>query len=194
MTSSLGVLLVLLSPPPAHQHDGAFARLQQGMGLSGIEAGEYDQPAVTTDEAAPALEMSASLGVTVSDGVVLHADLFTASQLVFDLDLFCGDDVECDPDDEVRARGFLGGGVGVTGYDESGFYATGGLGASSIRVEFQGGRVHRRSGLAMRAELGKEWWVSENWGLGAALGGRYIVADDGWSARSASLLFTATYN
>ena len=48
--------------------------------------------------------------------------------------------------------------------------------------------------------LGKEWWVSRNWGLGIA-GGLFTaslkdknVPGLTWSAGAASLLFSATYN
>jgi len=47
--------------------------------------------------------------------------------------------------------------------------------------------------------VGKDWWVSENWGLGAAaqllLGSaKDRNADANWSTAAVALMFTATYN
>ena len=47
--------------------------------------------------------------------------------------------------------------------------------------------------------VGKEWWVSDNWGLGvaASLRSSRMKSDGGdvdWTARSLDILFSATYN
>jgi hypothetical protein len=54
-------------------------------------------------------------------------------------------------------------------------------------------------GLAASLMVGKDWWVSENWGLGAAaqllLGSakdRYV--DSNWTTAALALMFSATYN
>jgi hypothetical protein len=58
------------------------------------------------------------------------------------------------------------------------------------------------SGLAVRADVGREWWVSDNWGIGVAFTADYIQF--GWDQflESSTLLwplilsvaFSATYN
>ena len=60
------------------------------------------------------------------------------------------------------------------------------------------------SGVGVQFMFGKEWWVSANWGLGAALqvtGAARMREYDlsgttftSWSGGGAALLFTATYN
>lgn len=47
--------------------------------------------------------------------------------------------------------------------------------------------------------VGKEWWVSDNWGLGVAA--NFMVGsmkdkdyDTRWTGLSTSILFSATYN
>ena len=62
-----------------------------------------------------------------------------------------------------------------------------------------------KTGLALEALFGKEWWVSDNWGLG--LSGQVILGRmqgkdvdmtllevPTWTAKAFSLLFSATYN
>jgi hypothetical protein len=61
-------------------------------------------------------------------------------------------------------------------------------------------RYESRWGLGFQGMVGKEWWVSENWGLGLA--GEFVLAsmkdrDDSavtWKAAAFSLLFSASYN
>jgi hypothetical protein len=55
-------------------------------------------------------------------------------------------------------------------------------------------------GLGFEAMVGKEWWVSSDWGLGAAaefVGASMkdkTVSDIRWTTTSFALLFSATYN
>jgi hypothetical protein len=53
-------------------------------------------------------------------------------------------------------------------------------------------------GFGVQGLVGKEWWVSEDWGLGVA--GEVMAAsmkdddDNTWTGLAFSLLFSATYN
>jgi hypothetical protein len=54
-------------------------------------------------------------------------------------------------------------------------------------------------GLAASLMVGKDWWVSDNWGLGVAaqflLGSaRDHYDDSNWTTAAFALMFTATYN
>jgi hypothetical protein len=58
-------------------------------------------------------------------------------------------------------------------------------------------------GFSAKVEVGKEWWVSSNWGLGGSLRAHYFRAKEGaeagpfppvWTASGLSLLFSATYD
>jgi hypothetical protein len=59
-------------------------------------------------------------------------------------------------------------------------------------------------GFGVNASVGKEWWVSENWGVGAALQfmaatmkDHQVFAGDSkptWTAIGFALLFSATFN
>jgi hypothetical protein len=54
-------------------------------------------------------------------------------------------------------------------------------------------------GLAASLMVGKDWWVSENWALGAAA--QFLVGsakdrytDSNWTTAAAAVMFTASYN
>jgi hypothetical protein len=54
-------------------------------------------------------------------------------------------------------------------------------------------------GVGFQFRIGKEWWVSEEWGLGIAAS--YLRAsipekggNDDWAVNNFALTFTATYN
>jgi hypothetical protein len=63
--------------------------------------------------------------------------------------------------------------------------------------------LHSKTGVALDLDVGKEWWLTGNWGLGVGLRLRYqsvppanIVpgSDGALTALQIGLMFTATYN
>ena len=53
------------------------------------------------------------------------------------------------------------------------------------------------TGVAFSGEVGKEWWVSENWGLGISFRANFFDTSHeriDWNGQTYSLLFSATYN
>ena len=55
------------------------------------------------------------------------------------------------------------------------------------------------SGFALEAAVGKEWFVSDRWGLGLAVGITYHsfpdeIAGENWSGISIPVRFSATFN
>lgn len=62
----------------------------------------------------------------------------------------------------------------------------------------QGTDYHSKWGLGGRAAFGKEWWVSDHWGLGAAAQFTYSSNENDAAARintwGAGVVFSATYN
>jgi len=77
-----------------------------------------------------------------------------------------------------------------------------GFGGFSGTDELDGQSAH---GLAVDVTAGKEWWVNDEWGAGAALSYSHVTADDNslgpkgvpsgtWTGTSWALRFTATFN
>ena len=86
-------------------------------------------------------------------------------------------------------------------------YLTAVLGAGWLTLDIDGDDVDTRgtdAGFGFNFDVGKEWWVSDNWGLGLA--GRFVLVsgtttnEDNNDVKSAfglvafAVLFSATYN
>ena len=137
-----------------------------------------------------------ALGGAISRNLILYGDLYASSAV--------------DPTVESDgAEATLGGtmtlsgvGIGLAWYSESNFYLGGSLGFMSLTVEDDlGFETETESGGAVNLNVGKEWWVSDNWGLGIALNvllGQIPEEDlDGveinWGAAAFNLALLATY-
>ena len=78
-------------------------------------------------------------------------------------------------------------------------YLTGTLGIGTLRVDGGGNSDTSDAGFALEMALGKEWFVSDRWGLGIGAGFTYHAIPDGgidesWSGTSFTLRFSATFN
>jgi hypothetical protein len=107
-----------------------------------------------------------------------------------------------------NGAGVVGFGPGIAYYLEpanvffAGTIRVSGLGISSSRGNTG---WSSRAGATLEGQIGKEWWVSDNWGLGVsaqmlggAMKGQESLAAGGeiptWTVVMLSLLFSATYN
>lgn len=118
-----------------------------------------------------------------------------------------------DPDAEVVIAGFdpmsgefpgeltlsaLGGGVTYY-FMPINIYLTGSIGFGSISLDVEGESGDTDTGLALEAAVGKEWFVSDRWGLGLAVGITYHSfpdpdVDENWNGISIPVRFSATFN
>jgi hypothetical protein len=106
------------------------------------------------------------------------------------------------------SAGVVGLGAGVAYYLDPAInvFFSGTLMASRLVVNDRDGNTIGRSnwGLSADGQLGKEWWVSDNWGMGASL--RFVfgrMADAAtavggpaptWTVTAFNVLLSATYN
>lgn len=177
-----------------HMHDGFFLRLAPGVGvLSSSEkyAGtkyEYDGTSGLFNFA---------IGGAVVENFIIHLDLSAASV--------------SDPTVKVNGQNAQSGvndygtsvlGLGLTYYFPSNFYLTGAVGTARTSMKANGKTYETDSGVGINLMVGKEWWVSDNWGLGVA--GQWLYtkcpdkAPDGSTpdvkTSVLGVLFSATYN
>ena len=78
-------------------------------------------------------------------------------------------------------------------------YLTGSIGFGSMSIDLGGVSGDTDTGLALEAAVGKEWFVSNRWGLGLAVGITYHSfpdpdVDESWSGISIPVRFSATFN
>jgi hypothetical protein len=101
-------------------------------------------------------------------------------------------------DDTSITMSMVGGGFTYY-FGPSNVYLTASVGAGLLSLEFDGDTEDSDTGFAFDAGLGKEWWVSDRWGLGvSATAGYHSIppgdADGNFSGPSFALRFSATLN
>jgi hypothetical protein len=174
-----GAALILTStataqPPPAepeqpastadeeggrHRHDGFLLRIASGPGLlEHRSAGATLETGESWDGHAAALT-TLSFGTSLVENLALHLDLWGMTEV--------GRDTRVDPDLSVGGLA-----VGVSYYFmPSNVYLSAFVGPSSARWRYEDaywGDMESDSlhGLGVGLSVGKEWWVSDNWGVG----------------------------
>lgn len=199
-----GVALAQNAPPgpPAatvargfHTHDGFFLRVTTGFGSAASVASQSGREVTVSGGGSAG---SAAIGMAINPSLVLCAETTSISTF--------------EPTIEVNGatEQFTGGqyqvqyvGVGGSYYLPSNLYLHGGIGAMWLGLKAPGDTEPDwiGAGFAVKGAIGKEWWVSDNWGLGVAaalvIGS---VADDppnsdvDWKTAIFNFSFSATYN
>lgn len=182
--------------PPPNLHDGFYLHMQIGGGGTQVSG------TGTLGESVKISGSSLSIGIALGGAI-------TPNLIVFGTVFFSG---LGRPD--VTVGGFASGtsnasavvsgiGPGVAYYLEPlNLYFSGTLGAMQFELDDVNGNAiyQTKAGIGCQILVGKEWWVSQDWGLGVA--GEFVGAsmkdksDDSitWSATAFSLLFSSTYN
>ncbi len=179
---------------PVHEHSGAFFRGTIGIGAGGYHtSGSTDNldlesgTATHLDEFNSTTGLSLSVGGSLAENLILHAD-FTK--------LGVSDD---DDDPAHPGLDLYGLGIGITRYwMPINIYLTGSIGPAMALL--QDGRHNYDNvafGVIGKAAVGKEWWASENWGLGIAVEATYSYTTLNavhFQEGSCVALFSVTYN
>lgn len=178
-----------------HTHDGFFLQAHVGISATGFSS---KQAGVKTNYAGGGISSGVAIGGVIAHNLILYGAFFGTDT--------GNPDKQMDGTSVTSDLGELG--VGAFGpglayyFERCNLYlsATFGLAAFSAN-DGNGNRVDSsRSGAAFDFMVGKEWWVSRDWGLGIA--GELMAASlkdkntPGltWSASGLSILFSATYN
>jgi len=189
---------VQVREPGAQTHDGVYLRLQLGLGYTNLST-SVDGNDLTI--AGGGAGFGIALGGAINSHLIIYATL-----------------VDCeasDPELKVngqsqgtangRSAGVVGIGGGLAYYLDSNVFLAGSLLASRLVVNNDNGDTLGRSdwGFTVEGLVGKEWWVSDNWGLGVS--GQLLLGsmkdraatatgDVSWQVTAFSVLFSATYN
>ena len=196
----------LPSKPPVvetgvHEHDGFMLRLMAGGGVGGGEQKGVDSTGSNhkTEMGGLVGSFSVDVGTTPYENLVL---LLRASDIALRQPTVKVDGVEL----PSRGRAWIGAGFfgpGATYYlMPSNVYFTGTVGISWV-VERgpSSSRAHTTdTGIGLNADIGKEWWIDPQWGIGIAGRLWYSRISDKsafdhveYQMAGATLLFSATY-
>jgi hypothetical protein len=185
------------APPPPNVHDGFYLRLHLGGGYAHMGG---------TDAAGDELafvggggSFGLAVGATIAPNLIIFGNLFGMAL--------------SDPDVEFNgaAQGGVSGtttiggiGPGIAYYFQPvNIYISGTVAAMQFNASDSNGNTQYESniGYGFQGMVGKEWWVSQDWGIGIAAeilaAGGMKDKDDPtikWSGTTFSLAFSATYN
>jgi hypothetical protein len=188
------------SPAPAagiHSHDGFYFRALLGFGPGTTTFDNYSGNELKYEGSATALRLQ--VGYAVMEDLILFLDNGGTAMAEPDV-TYGGNDVDRG-NSEVSFSDF---GIGVTYYFMPyNIYLSASL--LLFYTSFEGDYVEGDTdyGVGYQISIGKEWWISKNWGIGVALLGFYgkttatIDADNSKHDVTSSfigILFSATYN
>lgn len=189
-----------MTVPGVHEHEGFFLRLGIGLGYLNMRTEILE---MDFDIKGAAGNLQVAIGGNLAPNVIIFGQLFASS--IAEPTVEFGDEEE-EVDDSTASIGGVG--IGLAYYLPANVYFSGTLAATQLRwsVESDGDDEDAESelGPAFVGQIGKEWWASDNWGLGLA--GQVLVssnkddddaegeADVTWTTLGFGLLFSATYD
>jgi hypothetical protein len=181
------------APHGRHTHDGFFLRLSAGIGATTESALSLSSGVVTSQEAQPATVGDLALGGVIAPNLALHFSVFGSalnrrSAIVSSAGLAFS-----------KQKTVTGIGGGTTYYFmPSNVYLSISVGGATMTVDYSDGvREEIPGGFAGFVGIGKEWWVSDNWGIGIAGQFAFARVSDAvgvWNTAWLGLAFSATYN
>jgi hypothetical protein len=153
--------------PGVHSHDGFMARLTGGFGSGVTSASGSDLAgAFEREQHGFAGSLSLDVGGAPIENLVVHGRLANHTIVSPDLTLNGRDFGEQDRS-SITAH-LLGAGVSYYLMPIN-LYATVAVGMSWMRfASSRGNEQYAYPGIAVNADIGKEWWISADVGLGAA--------------------------
>jgi len=191
-----------MPPPPEpgfHKHDGFFMRGLVGFAVGGMQGDVASGPLRMSGVG---LSESFAFGGAIRENVILFGE--------YSIEALPSGSVSGsgkNPDTQKSTATVLTFAPGIAYYFEPrNLYLSGsfGLAFSMAEERLNGGGVTNiqhdsNGGLGGNLTAGKEWWVSANWGLGAALRASFARTPDkttgsAWLGYFAAALFSATYN
>lgn len=185
--------------PGVHQHDGVFVRLLVGGGYNNMS---------TTVQGQDVSLYGGGGAFSIAVGGALNRHLILFGEIT--------NSVAVDPNFKIEGGrsgsnngsvSMVGFGGGLAYYTDANVYLSGSLLLSQLQFNDDDGSssdAHTDFGVGINALIGKEWWVSDNWGLGIA--GQLLAATmkdqstagfsetPTWTALSLNVLFTASFN
>lgn len=192
LISILGVV-VLAGAAAAGQprtHDGFLLRLSAGAG--GAKTSEDSSLEVSGASG----DMNFAIGGMISPNFAIHGTIFGWSLTDPEVELTGYGSGELNGDLSMSAIG-----AGFTYYFmPANLYISPSVGVGTLTLDIDGLEDFESDpGLAMDFTLGKEWWVSNSWGLGVAGAvGYHSIPDKGTdekiSGSNVGIRFSATFN
>lgn len=175
---------------PGHIHDGFFLRLHLGGGFTDVRGNGLEI-------SGGSVSVGVALGGALAENLILFGNLFLS---VADSPDVKQAGITATSSGSATLSGF---GLGLTYYFMPvNIYISGALAAMIFEMDDSDGNKLYASdtGLGFQAMIGKEWWVSSEWGLGVAAELSLASMKDkdlsgvSWGGSAFSLVFSSTFN
>lgn len=142
-------------------HDGFMLRLTLGLGYEGLALS--DGAGTEIDLSGFGLSSSITLGGVVAENLAIHGDFFGLAAVSPNVAIN-GEEFGEATDSSISLSGL---GVGLTHWVMPlNLYLSATLGLAKASIDVEGDAYEADWGFALRAMVGKEWWVADEWGLG----------------------------
>ena len=177
-------------------HDGFFLNMAFGVGGQSFDYKETDGD-FSIEAGGGSSELNFKIGGRVAENLMLHATFLGVRVAGLDVtyrgvNVFYKNSVE-----QMNLYG-----IGVTYYMPMNIFVSSSLGAVAFVVDKANeGKVDASSdkGFGFQFSVGKEWWVSDNWGIGVEAALTYGSANDQndageMSGMGINVMFSATFN
>ena len=190
---------LLLAAPAAqaqsgfHEHDGFYLHLEGGFGSMSSKA---SQPGLDAELSGGSGEFAIAIGGAVTPNLVLAGQLWGISA--------SSPDVKLNGTSYGSANGSLGlSGIGleITYYFMPlNLYLSAVPSIATLSANSGNGSASTKSGFGLKLAVGKEWWVSQDWGIGLNLQYAHSSNQDSgtnpptWGTNFFGLAFSASYN
>jgi hypothetical protein len=187
-----------VAPPPGHHmHDGTYVRLFLGGGRIAM-AENANGNDLKVYGGGPSLGIA--VGGAVVENLVLYGEFLFMSADAPTVELGGG---SVNATGSTLVAGVIGPGIAYY-IAPVNIYVSATVGASKVQLQdsnTQSVQATSKWGLGVSAMIGKEFWVSDNWGLGAAMQFHYASMEDNVPppvqtihANAIALLFSSTFN
>lgn len=176
-----------------HRHEGFFLRLAPGIGV--MNSSE-DVSSGTLKASGTSGLFNFAIGGAIKENLILHFDASGVSVTDPTVKLN-GASTTANGDFSTSLIG-----IGLTNYFDSNVYLTAAVGIAKSKFKSNGITYETDNGYGVNLMLGKEWMVSNKWGLGIATQFLYTSCPDplgngtetDLNTTSFGVLFSATYN
>lgn len=179
-----------------HKHDGFYLRLTTGGGsTTSIEESELGELSFSGISGNTTL----GIGYAVVENLIINLDIFASAVTDPTVEIDGEDYGEADA--EVRITNI---GIGATYYImPTNIYLAGSIALASGSIKSGRVSIESDTGYGINVAIGKEWWVSDNWGIGVAGQLFHTVLPDedlitgevlDFKTTSIAILFSATFN
>ena len=178
-----------------HKHDGFYFRYASGIGGTAVvEEDEGDELIISGGSG----NATIGIGYALVENLIVSLDIFGSVMVNPELTINGQEIGEADAELTIANVG-----LGMTYYImPANFYLSGSLGLATANLETDYGDFDTDLGYGVNVALGKEWWVSDNWGLGVAahctissIPDKNLIGEVSYlNTASIGILFSATFN